>query len=133
MSHHTIPIAVGIVALGAILAGCGGGSGPDAGTATVEGVLYLPADSSVVNVADVGGAAAREPEPAADCPVICTRDRDRRRLRSTTTDTQGRFRFEGLPRGESVTIEAELPGGEQVRTRLRLRNRTHRLSMHGQQ
>ncbi len=113
----------------ALLTGCGGGSGPvpDAGTCTVEGVVYSPADSGTMEAAMADGSNA--PEPAANCQVTCTRERDRRRLRTTTTDGRGRYRFEGLPRGQEVSITADLPNGEQLRTRLRLRNQLHRVDI----
>jgi hypothetical protein len=118
-----------ISALAALLCGCGGGTGPapEGDTSTVEGVVYLPADAGALEAAMADGGGARD--PAADCQVTCTRDRDRRRLRATTTDGQGRYRFEGLPRGEDVTITAELPNGDQLRTRVRLRNRIHRVEI----
>ncbi len=113
----------------ALVSGCGGGSSPvsDVDTSTVEGVVYLPADGGMMEVAMADGSDA--PEPAANCQVTCTRERNRRRLRSTTTDGQGRYRFEGLPRGQEVSITADLPNGEQLRTRLRLRNRIHRVDI----
>jgi hypothetical protein len=113
----------------ALVGGCGGGGSPvsDAGTSTVVGVVYLPADGGTMEVAMADGSDA--PKPAANCQVTCTRERDRRRLRTTTTDGQGRYRFEGLSRGQEVSITADLPNGEQLRTRLRLRNQIHRMDI----
>jgi hypothetical protein len=118
-----------ISALAALLCGCGGGTGPapEGDTSTVEGIVYLPADAGALEAAMADPATPCD--PAVDCPVTCTRDRDRRRLGQTATDGQGRYRFEGLPRGEDVTITAELPNGEQLQTRLRLRNRLHRVEI----
>ena len=128
LSRHALAIVCVTVAA-AVLGGCGGGSGvPDAGdTCSVEGVVYLPGPEVATDLAV--DAPVDGPEPAVYCNVICKRDRDRRRLQSTTTDGRGRYRFEGLPRGEDVTIAAELPSGEQLQTRLRLRNRIHRADL----
>ncbi len=130
MSYRTLLSLVSVGTLVIALTGCGGGTGPlpDAETSAVEGVVYLPADRGATEVF-AADAAAQNPEPAAYCNVVCERERDRHRLGSTSTDGQGRYRFEGLPRGQDVTITAELPSGEQLRTRLRLRNRFHRVEI----
>ncbi len=114
-----------LVAMVGLMAGCGGGgsSVPAVGTSSVEGTVYEPATATRA-VAD-SAAGPNQGVPAGDCLVVAERARDRQRLRSTRTDAGGRYVMEGLMLGEDVLISAELPSGEQLMARLRIRNRQH--------
>jgi len=122
--YGRICVAVLMVVAGAIIAGCGGSGSallPDAGTTTaaVAGTVYAPAGSdTAMTTAQAGQSRA----PVANCPVDVVRERDRAQLRTGRTDGRGRYRFVGLPAGETVMVQARLQSGARLMTRLQLRD-----------
>ncbi len=118
LMQTVLMMTVAVAAL--VVAGCGGGGGdaiaPTSGV-TLTGTVLT---SGMVTASAVDKQAGEAPVP--DCPVTVERLRDRQRLDEGQTDGEGRFRFEGLPAGEQLTVRAHLGNGEELQARVQLRS-----------
>jgi len=125
-THRMVGMALGAALLALLLAGCGGGGGsgsalPNAGTASLSGMVYQPAAVGPAELVAAAAGPGAGGEPAANCPVEALRERDRTQLRTGVTDARGQYRFEGLASGESVLVRARLRSGVQLMAQIRLR------------
>lgn len=119
LQHAREIVFVTMIGSALLLAGCGGGGtgdGPeDVGTAEVSGIVYAPGE---VQAAQAGGGGQAVP----NCPVEVNTEPGGQRLASGQTDGAGRYRFHGLRAGETVVVEADVPGVGPLMTRVRLRD-----------
>ncbi|MGD9495166.1 MAG: hypothetical protein AB7Y46_02530 [Armatimonadota bacterium] len=120
-----LAVVAAVVALA--IAGCGGGESvsdeASMGTASVAGTVFGTGalESAALQTAAWAAQADGAAQPVPDCPVEVLRERDRAQLRAGRTDERGQFRFEGLPAGETVMVQARLRTGEQLMAHVRLR------------